>query len=52
MECEQEDGDADDWVGCECGAWYHKWCVPDLEVMNMTEAALEVYHFKCANCLN
>ena len=48
--CKGTDGDPDDWLGCgNCGSWFHKWCVVDLAVLNMSEA-LRQYEFKCSKC--
>ena len=49
-ESKGSDGDADDWIGCDCGNWYHKWCVADLNILNMEEEALKSYIFKCTEC--
>lgn len=49
-ECGGIDGDIDDWIGCDCGKWFHKWCISDLNVLNMREEALQEYIFKCDNC--
>ena len=49
--CKGTDGDPDDWLGCDnCGSWFHKWCVVDLAVLNMSEEALRQYEFKCSKC--
>lgn len=51
QECQNNDGDGDDWIGCDhCGAWYHKWCIEDTNVLLMPEEALREFNFHCKIC--
>lgn len=44
------DNQPEDWIGCDCGQWFHKQCsnIPNVEEMEDDE--LEALEFKCVHC--
>lgn len=46
----EKDGDFCEWIGCDCGSWYHIGCLDDPSLQAMSMSEIEKLTYVCERC--
>ncbi|KAJ8046390.1 Jerky protein-like-like [Holothuria leucospilota] len=45
------DDKEEDWIGCECGRWFHKTCTDIMDAAALSNSEIEGLEWQCEECL-